>query len=250
MATLTVDDWKTKRKAWTDARDKGPAKVKQGAVRGVSMGDSIDKVHKAGLKGYRPLLAATDALRKDVKTYQTKGGKSVAGVAGFLKKLSDDIDALEKAAKADVATLGKLNPYMVNFHQLAVPGAPLIAQWQNAGTLMQRDTTGKLTWTEAAAEVKLYAQVPKVIKLWQDAITYLDGITFRLTLPGKAGAYAYINGMAQEYKDHYKYVTVWKKKIESAEEHLDIDKMTSQNLLALTHNSGPKWRAAIQSLLG
>jgi len=195
------------------------------------------------------LLAAIGALRKDIKTYQTKGGKAVEGVKEFLKKLDADLVAMDKAAKADLATLQKINPFMVKFHQLAVPGIPEDSRRQNAADILKRDTTGTMTWAEAAKQTNLYVAVPKVLDLWQQAIKYLDGITFQMTLPGKTAAYRHIDGMAQDYKSHYKYVAVWKK-VKDLEEHFDIAKNSAHYLLELTHNSGPKWRAAVASLVG
>lgn len=210
----SVESWRTKRTQWTKARD--DAHVKKGAVASVSLGDSLDKVYKAGAKGYRPLLAAITACEKDVKTYQTKGGKSVAAVSGALKDLTGELGGLKRGVQADITTLTGLGEFLVNFHQLAVPGidAGLV---QNTLKVMQQDKTGNTTWSDAAPRV-IYKDLPKVLKFWADGIKHLHAVKFDVTLPGKDPYYKWINSLDDRYMAGYKVLAAFPKTT-SLQEH-------------------------------
>jgi hypothetical protein len=196
--TMTMDAWnKKKREEWTRARD--TAKVKKGAVGNVSIGDDLDNIYGASKKGYRSLLAAIEKAEKDIKTYQTKGGKAVDPVKGWLKSLGDDLDKLQKAAQTDGQMLAKFWPRLVEFHQLAVPGYPDSHDAGKTVKLVAGDATGATTWADAAKTVGLYRAMPEVLKLWAETIQNLKGMSFQLTLPGKEAQYKALAGLPARY---------------------------------------------------
>lgn len=147
---IDMGAWRGKRAEWTTARGKTP--VKQGAVRSVSVGDGLDKIYKASLKGYRPLQAAIAAFKKDVATYVTKGGKGVAPVlaAPWVKQFLKDLDALDLAVKAHLKTLSDFGPYLRTFYPEAMDIAPTPDRMQKTQEYLAKDKSGSMTWAEAA----------------------------------------------------------------------------------------------------
>lgn len=243
---VTMDAWKVKRKEWTTARD--AAHVKKGAVTSVSIGDRLDKVYAASAKGYKPLLAATASLRKDLGTYQTKGGKSVLGAKGYLDTLGKDVQKLETAANADLSVLTKLIGKVVEFHQLVVPGSPDPGQLEKTRAVIAQDATGATTWLDAAAKTDLYKLMPVVTKRYEDFIKDMRAVTFQVTLPGKAGAYNEIKDAHEAYLASYKALRQLAKST-TVGEHSDRDKVVGALATDLTAGV-TRMRAAVASLLG
>jgi hypothetical protein len=113
---MTMSDWAALRKKWVTARNAAKPKVGAGAVKGVSMGDAIDGVHKAQ-KDYSTLEAATKKLLADVDTYKTGISKKNGNLAKWIeqnveasaKKLLTDLVADVKLLRAALAFYGKFN---------------------------------------------------------------------------------------------------------------------------------------------
>jgi hypothetical protein len=185
-----MDAWKNKRKEWTTARDKHG--VKKGAVSGVSIGDALDKVYASSAKGYKPLLAAIAALRKDLAKYIDKSGKASPSFVTWIKgNLIKDLDRLEQDAQADLATLTKMYPYLLEFHQVYVPGMPDSSGIPAVLKAMEKD---KLSWQEAARKMGFFQAIPKIIPKWVEVSKYYASLSFKLRLPGKDASYKFFDG--------------------------------------------------------
>lgn len=242
-----MEKWKNMRDAWTTARDQ--AKIKKGAVSGVSMGDAIDKVKLAGAKGYNPLLKATAALRKDVAKYISKVDKTAPAAVTWLKgTLLKQLDDLETRANADIATLAKVGPVLTPFHQRYVPGIPSTDDVKRTFEYMQK--TPGMTWPTAANDMKLYAKIPLVVPKWEEIAKFMAGLKFQVALPGKPAAYAYFGERAKIYlagsKVIAKYLTC-----KSYAEHLELLK-SGLDAMTAAENQGTQAEedAVMKTLLG
>jgi hypothetical protein len=103
---MAIDDWKVLRKKWTTARDAAKPAVPKGAVKGVSIGDSIDAVYKAAQKDYRSLKTAIDKLQVATTKYKAAiKTKNAALVAWIDKNIDEPAKNLEKQVLGDVAKL-------------------------------------------------------------------------------------------------------------------------------------------------
>jgi len=101
-AVWTRDEW---RKARGD-KSKNGMDVPQGAAKGVSIGESLDKFHKANAKGAQQGSAAATALKKDftvyliaVKAKYPKWHKRVENQAKILDDYMKSIGEIGKAAR-------------------------------------------------------------------------------------------------------------------------------------------------------
>jgi hypothetical protein len=192
-----MDSWKDKRKVWADARDT-KFKVKKGAVAGVSVGDSIDKVYAASKKGYLPVLKALDALHKDLAKYVAKSGSSAAGLVGWIKgTLQKQVDDARQRATADSSMLQQLQKDVLEFHQLAVPGIPESDVYAKAVKLMHANN---LTWPAAAKELNLYVRTKNSLPYWQKMQQRIAGLTFKMDLPEHDANYAFWPDLASRYQ--------------------------------------------------
>jgi hypothetical protein len=239
--------WKKKRDEWTTARAKTP--VKKGAVSGVNLGESIDKVYAASKKGYLPLLAAIAGLEKSVATYRTKGGKAVAPVSGWLGSLSKDLAALKAAAEADALLLKLLGPQLTKFHRTCYPGVPDTGMVPATKKLMDEDKTGKLTWLGAAKQTKLYDRLPYFLRDWSTVITNLrTKVHFQVELPGKKADYDLLTGRAEYYYERYLLLKAFTT-IKTIQDH-GVCVKAAQDPFAIMGREFQQPQVAIASLLG
>jgi len=222
-----MESWKDKRKEWVDVRD-NKFKVKKGAVSGVSVGDSIDKIYASSKKGYQPLLKAIATLRKDLKKYSSKSGKSAAGLVDWIDKtFVPELDTLEQHTQADVALVAKLRKDIVEFHQVAVPGTPEMTTYNKVTKELARDP--KLTWPAVAKQFGLYARTERSTPKWDEMITMLSGLKFQISLPGHKADYAYL----KELETNYSQGVAFLKKFPACKTVGEHDQMVNQQVDAL-----------------
>src|SRR3954447_8287798 len=154
------------RQQWQKERD--TAKVPKGAAR-VSMGDAIEKFHKANAKGVREGVAAAQALKKDLEAYKAAvKTKYKPWHDRIVKMLEYDINSyLSDTAKlaAVVKTYtAKHTPAIDAVRQL---GAEFI-QWERDGS----QSKFKPTNADAAGKtLTAFVDVVKKIPFYTDKIS-------------------------------------------------------------------------------
>lgn len=106
---MSLKQWQNHRNTWTAARDsavlaKGGKGVSKGAVSGVNLGETIDGIAKAYVKGVAPLRAALAKLLVATGRYRAGIVKKSPALENWIKtnlekdgkKLDDDLDATMK----------------------------------------------------------------------------------------------------------------------------------------------------------
>jgi hypothetical protein len=170
-------DWSKARDEWRKARDNHG--IKKGAVSGVSIGDTIEKVVKAEGKGYAALLSAAEALKTALEKYQAglKKAKTGKDFSDWIdKNILKDTDALITVAKADLATALALHAKArdtVTLHSIF----PDLMMVSRADALMKTDPS--LTWPAAAAKTHEYALAVACCKDVATTAKAFRKVTFR-----------------------------------------------------------------------
>jgi hypothetical protein len=161
------------RKTWKDARDK--AKVPQGVVRSVSMGDSIDDFYKKSQAGLKPLIQGGEALKKTLGTYVAGVEKKYPDWVKWIKaNIEKDLtDALSRARRDEQ----KLLALQTAIDQGASPGD--IEGPRNL--LLTLESTKP--WDEASKD--LMALLAGAISSWEGLVGKIDALKLEVKLASK-----------------------------------------------------------------
>jgi hypothetical protein len=170
------------RTKWQEERDK--LKVPKGAAR-VSMGDSIEKFHKANAKGLKDGVAAATALKKALVTYK----------AAIKAKYKPFYDRIERQFEyeldhylSDSARLGVVAKTYTATHTTATDavrqvGAEFI-QWEQAGSNGTFKPSKEKATNDALTK---FVDVVKKMPYFTDKIKKADALTFDRTVYAATG---------------------------------------------------------------
>jgi hypothetical protein len=224
-----VTDWTKMRKTWTDARDK--AKVKKGAVSGVSIGDAIDAVVKAEAKGYNAAHKASEALAAALGKYKTKLAKTNPDLvkwidATLLKQIKDyqgqvaldlgHISWIKQYPLGDtIMSSYGLNPDSAGYRStediLEAANKPKAKKAEEEEDEAEAEEAQAMTWAQAAEQAKLFhvtnASLPRVGKRALD----MSKLVWNAKLPGHDDDYAAIKKWAEALIEDVKYCAKWAK---------------------------------------
>ena len=263
-----MTDWTKMRKTWTDARDK--AKVKKGAVSGVSIGDAIEAVVKAEAKGYNAVFKATEALAVAFGKYKAKLAKSNPDLIKvidntFLKEIKEyqgqvradigNVTWIRDMAMGDtIMSPYGLNPDSGNLKQVdaLIEASKPKPKKAKAGEQEQdedeeQEDPSVLTWKQAADQSKLFtvtnASLPRVGKRALD----MSKLVWNAKLTGHDADYAAFKDWAGAAIEDVKYCAKWSK-VDTHMEFLNMLRAWGERETAYSYDA--KAQKAIATLLG
>jgi hypothetical protein len=200
---MALEDWKKLRQQWVKARDSAKPKVEKGAVKGVSVGDAIDNVTKASLKGHLPLAKAIQDLQKDLDKYK----------AGIKSKNKDLVDWLEKNVEKpaddlmsdlsdDVANLEVIKREMQLFKSRTDLHFPDGEEFHKVGMKAKKDG---VTWQVASKD--LFTRLGKSLLVWNSMNKAVSACAkeMKVPLPVKPG-HAELKKLADDFDHEIKLV--------------------------------------------
>jgi hypothetical protein len=181
---MKLDDWKDKRKEWTTARDK--AKVSKGAVKGVSMGDSIEAIYKASQKNLLALNTAIKELLDDLKKYKTAMKAKHADLVKWLhQNVEEPAEAIREGLSTDIGQLGVIRQGLQDFGR-SVPNFPDGEEFHKVG--MKAQELG-MSW-QGACSLNLFPRLLKAANMWKTLSKEIreSAKKLKVELPGKDNA--------------------------------------------------------------
>lgn len=176
---MDLGEWKKLRAKWVKARDSATPKVEKGAVKGVSIGDSIDAVAKAIVRGPLPLSRELTKLRQNVNKYK-------AGIKARNPKLADWLEAnvgkpadeLDDLVGDDVARLDSIRREMQLFKSRTDLYFPEGEEFHKIGIKAKKDG---VPWQKASKP--LFDQLDKSLLGWRGISRAVSACAREMQLP-------------------------------------------------------------------
>ncbi|HEY1065593.1 MAG TPA: hypothetical protein VGE52_05775, partial [Pirellulales bacterium] len=180
---MALADFEKLRGKWTKARD--DAKVKSGAVKGVSIGDLIDGVWSARKKGLTGVVTAANKLIDGCKKYKA-GVKNKTAEAWLATNVESPAKNLLDEAATDAQTIqsmvGLVEGLIAKCGNLVFPNAD---HFRDAHQSQQSSKT-PMNWADASD--KLYTLLKEIQTIFVKFIADLKALAGKiaLKLPNKA----------------------------------------------------------------
>jgi hypothetical protein len=238
-----VEDWSTKRKEWSTARDKMGGK--QGAVKGVSLGDELDKVGKAQKVGYTTFSAALKKLQQVVTKYLAALPKGSDKVKAWIKaNIEAKADADLATSAADLKALAWVQTELIDDVVAPINGGHPDSAYVSRIEAHLKKNPG-MDWATAAKALGTFTIPTKVVEINIKRLAAMGKVALKGALPGHQAHYKAYSAYEAPFRSDIVFYSKWVKAA-TADEFLGFMKASRERSDSVEAMTGLK--AAVSAL--